>query len=301
MFDLSRELLIVIVLTVVFILLIWILRRLVRRAEKQRLNRLDNIHTFDAVATSSPSKNKRKSVREKALLGIAGRFSIMRRIIMGTGIIIYLGILTLLFFDRIPITLISLLASAAAIIIGIAAKPYIENIISGFVISFSDHFHTGDTVLIDDNYGTIEDISISHTIIKIWDWRRLLIPNSRMLQKDYVNYSHPDQYNWAQVKFYVSYDTDIEKLERIAVDIIKRNKHFAGNEKPRFWIMDMGEHSMECWLVAWVETPMDAWVLKVEVRTELAKVLQKEGISTHFQNLRMESRPASEEKTTPKE
>ncbi|MCF8331146.1 MAG: mechanosensitive ion channel family protein [Bacteroidales bacterium] len=294
--ELSQDTLIFIIVTAVMIALILIVRRLIQRAEKQRLKRLENVDAFEAVETRSPHRNKRKKAREIAFIGIAGRFTIIRRIIISLGIIIYLFIAILLFFDQIPVAIASLLASAAAIIIGIAAKPFIENIISGFVISFSDHFHTGDTVLIDGHYGTIEDISISHTIIKVWDWRRYLIPNSRMLQKDYINYSHPDQYNWAQIIFYVSYDTDIQKLEDMAVGIIKKNKYFAGHEKPRFWIMEMGEQSIECWLVAWAATPSDAWILKVDVRTELIKALQKEGIKTHFQNIQKWDAKAGENK-----
>ncbi|MGM0612118.1 MAG: mechanosensitive ion channel family protein [Bacteroidota bacterium] len=275
--------------TIVLVFVVWVLRRLMSKAEKQRLNRVDDVDDFEAVPTNSPHRNKRRKAKEIALISIGARFTIMRRIIIATGIIAYLFIVVLIFFDRIPVTVASLMASAVAIIIGIAARPYIENVISGFVISFADHFHTGDTVVIDGNYGTIEDISISHTIIKIWDWRRYVIPNSRMLQKDYINYSHPDQYYWAQIKFHVAYDTDLDKVKSLAIDIVKKNPYFGGYEKPRFWIMEMTEASLECWIVAWANSPTEAWNLKTEVRTELIRVFQREGIKTHFQNVSFEN------------
>lgn len=282
--HLSNDLIVFLAVTATAFFLIWVIRRITRRVEKRRLRRLRHVDDFEAVATKSPHRNKRSLAQDNALDSIAGRFTIIRRIMLGAGILIYIFIVILIFFDRIPVTIASLLASAAAIIIGIAARPYIENVISGFVISFSDHFHTGDTVVIDGKYGTIEDISISHTIIKIWDWRRYVIPNSRMLQKDYINYSHPDQYYWAQVKFNLAYDADVDKVQELAVNVVKENSHFAGHEEPKFWIMEMDERSMECWLVAWAASPTDAWNLKVEVRTELIRIFQKEGVKTHFQN-----------------
>ncbi len=282
--DISKDLILFLSATVALFVIVWIIRRIIRRIEKRRLKRLNHVDDFEAVSTKTPHRNKRSKAKGNARESISGRFTIMRRIILGVGILLYIFIVVLIFFDRIPVTVASLLASAAAIIIGIAAKPYIENVISGFVISFSDHFHTGDTVVIDGNYGTIEDISISHTIIKIWDWRRYVIPNSRMLQKDYINYSHPDQYYWAQIKFNLAYDADVEKVEELAVDVVKKNEHFAGHEAPKFWIMEMSENSLECWIVAWAASPTDAWNLKVEVRTELIKIFQKEKIKTHFQN-----------------
>ncbi|MFW6019490.1 MAG: mechanosensitive ion channel family protein [Bacteroidales bacterium] len=292
----SKDFLFLIVATVVMVLLIWVLRRLIRKAEKRRLTRVDDVDDFEAVPTNSPHRNKRRKAKEIALISIGARFTIMRRIIIATGIIIYLFIVVLIFFDRIPVTIASLMASAMAIIIGIAARPYIENVISGFVISFADHFHTGDTIVIDGNYGTIEDISISHTIIKMWDWRRYVIPNSRMLQKDYINYSYPDQYYWAQIKFHVAYDTDLDKLKSMAIDIVKNNPYFGGYEKPKFWIMEMAESSLECWIVAWANSPTEAWNLKTEVRTELIRTFKREGIKTHFQNIDLEKNESIETK-----
>ncbi|MCF8217454.1 MAG: mechanosensitive ion channel family protein [Bacteroidales bacterium] len=289
----SDDFLFLAIATVIMVFVVWVLRRLMSKAEKRRLNRVDDVDDFEAVPTNSPHRNKRRKAKEIALISIGARFTIMRRIIIATGIIAYLFIVVLIFFDRIPVTVASLMASAAAIIIGIAARPYIENVISGFVISFADHFHTGDTVVIDGNYGTIEDISISHTIIKIWDWRRYVIPNSRMLQKDYINYSHPDQYYWAQIKFHVAYGTDLDKVKSLAVEIVKKNPYFGGYEKPRFWIMEMSETSMECWIVAWANSPTEAWNLKTEVRTELIRAFQREGIKTHFQNVSFENNGSS--------
>lgn len=69
------------------------------------------------------------------------------------------------------------------------------------VISFSKHFLTGDTVTLDSQYGTIEDISLTHTTIKLWDWQRYVVPNHRMLSKEVINHSHRQGYLMAWVAY----------------------------------------------------------------------------------------------------
>ncbi|MCP4753246.1 MAG: mechanosensitive ion channel [Proteobacteria bacterium] len=176
---------------------------------------------------------------------------------------------------------ISVVVATSAVLIGIAAKPFVENLLSGMLISFSNPIRIGDTVIIDGIYGTVEDVTITHTIIKEWNWRRYIITNSRMLQKDVVNCSITDNYQWAHVEFWVDYDTDLESVGETAIAAATRSQYYTDYEPPRFWIMEMEKEAVKCWVAAWADSPTDAWQLTHEIRTYLVLKLKESGIRTH--------------------
>jgi len=267
------------------IILLW-LQRYLNKLEDQRIARVERLHQFHPIETDSPVKHPQHDARISAADSLATRFSIIRRVILLSIVIIWIIALVFPFLGQIPTTVISLLAGALAVIVGIAARPFIENMISGIVISLSRQLRTGDTVLLDDRYGTVEDISLTHTVIKLWDWRRYIIPNSQMLTKDFVNYSITDSYIWEHIKFWVSYESDIKAVQEIALRITSESDYFADYEAPRFWTMDMQKEGIQCWVAGWTNSPSDAWMLKTDVRSKLIQEFQKHGIKSHMYRYR---------------
>jgi len=136
-------------------------------------------------------------------------------------------------------------------------------------------------VLGDKEYGTIEDITPTHTVIKLWDWRRYVVPNANMLTKEVLNYSTNDTFLWAKIEFYVSYEADLEWVREKAVEVAKASPYFAGNEDPQMWVMRMDKEAVQCWLAAWAKSPADAWSLRVDMSRGLIRELAAAGVRTH--------------------
>ena len=260
---------------------LWWLRRRLRKTELQRKERLKQVREFEAVGTDSPLNDPHKDAQRKGLHSIGTRFTIMRRVLVPCVSVAILVALSFPFLGRLPSTVISLLVAATTVVIGIAAKPYVENLISGIVITFSRLIRIGDTVLVDDHYGTVEDISTTHTTVKIWDWRRYAIPNASMLNKEFINYCVNDTFRWVPIEFWVDYSADLELVKRIAVHAAAKSSDFADYEPPRFWIMDMTKEGIRCMVAAWADSPPEAWALSGEARTELIREFQTHGITTH--------------------
>ncbi|MFP4363337.1 MAG: mechanosensitive ion channel family protein [Spirochaetia bacterium] len=271
---------------VVGILLLIAIPKIIHNFEQQRLKKLTK-HSKRTQILGSPASRReaRAKTTENLENSIEGRFSIIRKLFTLTFLIIWIFVMAIPFLGSVPITIISVIISAAGIIIGIAARPFLENVIAGIMLSFSQLLKLGDTVMIDNYYGTIEDISISHTIVKVWDWKRYVIPNSLMLQKDFINFSLFDRYVWAQVTFNVSYDTDIESLEEEILKIANQCDNLLDTEPPRFWTMELNKESIECWVVAWTASPADAWFLKTELRNRIIRKLKELRIQTHVTNM----------------
>ncbi|MEC8496226.1 MAG: pyridoxine 5'-phosphate synthase, partial [Planctomycetota bacterium] len=120
------------------------------------------------------------------------------------------------------------------------------------------------------------------SVIRIWDWRRYVIPNSQLLQQDFINYSLTDSYQWAYVEFWVSYEADLSLVEKLASDATAASGAFVDYEPPSFWVMEMGKDGIRCWVAGWTDNASDAWALTHDVRTKLAMALHAHGITCHL-------------------
>ena len=132
-------------------LLLQIIRRSLKSYEQRGTRFIDRLKFFEAVKSKAHIKNAKRQ-KEKALEGYSQRFSIIRRIILIVYLLIWMLIFLTPLFGAISATFISLFAAAVAAVIGIAARPFLENLIAGVVITFSRQFRVGDTVLLDQDY-----------------------------------------------------------------------------------------------------------------------------------------------------
>jgi moderate conductance mechanosensitive channel len=255
---------------------------ILKKQEEVRRKRIEKLKGFTAVSTDSPIHSQRKKAIANAVESVGGRFSIIKKISLVIIFIIWLLFVSFPFLGMIPATIISIVLSAGGVLIGITARPVIENAIAGIIITFSKLFRIGDVVYIDEAFGTIEDITITHSVIKMWDWRRYVIPNSRMMIKDIINYTLFDTFIWAYVEFYVSYEADLAKVETLAIRAAEDHIHEIEFEEPQFWVMGMEKDSILCWLAVWAKTPSDAWVLRSDLRVSLIRMLKAEGIAAHM-------------------
>jgi small-conductance mechanosensitive channel len=205
------------------------------------------------------------------------------------GVVLVMIAATFPFVDQLPQAVISILVGSAAIITGMAAKPFIENFLSGIAITASKMLNIGDTIVMNGNYGTIEDISPTHTVVKLWDWRRFVIPNTQMINQEFVNYSLQDKWLWAHIEFYVSPDSDLRQVKEIAENAARKSPHFHDFEGPSFWVMDAEKDGIKCWLAAWAASPAEAWELKADMRTELILQFQQAGIKSHLNYFQVSS------------
>ena len=262
------------------LVLLWSSRR-INSVEAQRRWRIKNLKRFESARTETPLDAPVREARETALESVEARFSIIRKVSQLVLILAWIVALAFPFLNNVPAAMVSILVAAAGIIVGVASRPFIENLIAGIVMSFAHPIRIGDTVIIDDQYGTVEDLSITYTIIKIWNWRRYVIPNSRMLAKEFVNCSINDSFQWKHVQFWVAYDTDLEMVQQLAVRAAQESRYFADYEPPRFWVMEMEKEGIECWIAAWANTPTDAWQLGHDIRTQLILDFAAHNIRTH--------------------
>ena len=259
------------------------------RNEEHRISRLKRSNYVRPVKTTAPDDpviGGRTRTRTRTFQGsIEVRFSIIRKIAKGILVFIWLIALSLPLLGTVPATFLTLGISAVSVIVGIAARPIIENIIAGTIITFSRTINVGDTIIIDGHYGSIEDINMTHAILKVWDWKRFILPNSVLMQKEITNLSLTEPYLWAHVEFWVAHDADLGVVKELSIETARKALSSEEYEDPRFWILDIKKDAVKCWIAAWASDPADAWRLRSEIRTTLIMRLNEAGIRPHGWNI----------------
>lgn len=167
------------------------------------------------------------------------------------------------FLERISLALFAG-AGFAGIVVGLAAQNTLGNIISGISLAVFRPFRVGDKVNIMNEYGKIVDITLRHTVIKIWDNRRLIIPNSVIGNEAIINWSIEDPtVNW-KIAIGIGYDSDIDIARKIMVDearkhinvmthgeLIRYDPNIRKDEVIQVFVIELGDFAVNMQLNFW--------------------------------------------------
>ena len=168
-------------------------------------------------------------------IGIRSNIKIPNIIPRFTGFIIYMlafmGIIAFVFEQEIS----KLLATGGmfAMIIGLAVKMNIADIISGIAINIESPFRIGDWIKISDSEGVVTDITWRSTKIKTDGHCIISIPNSKATESLIHNYNYPSDMNWLHLTVYTSHDAHPDKISKILMDAVLSSKGVLTEPKPQ--------------------------------------------------------------------
>jgi small-conductance mechanosensitive channel len=109
---------------------------------------------------------------------------------------------------------VSLFASAgvAGLAVGLAARPVLSNLIAGVQLAIAQPIRLGDEVLLEGEFGTVEEIQTTYVVIRLWDWRRMVVPLSYFMEKPFQNWTRQSSSILGSVFWYVDYATPIDEV-----------------------------------------------------------------------------------------
>ena len=169
-------------------------------------------------------------------------------------------------------------AGFLGIVVGLAAQKVLGNILSGININLSHPIRVGDAVLIKGEYGFVTDITLRHTVIRTWDNRRLIIPNSILDDEVIINYTLEDPRKLFGIVLYVPYDTDLEKVAKIIVEEAKKHPNVLPELEPRFQVLEFEKEAIRLRLLFMGRDQGAAFSAAVDLRRSIKKRFDEEGI-----------------------
>jgi small-conductance mechanosensitive channel len=174
-------------------------------------------------------------------------------------------------------------AGVTALVLGFAAKSALANLISGLFLAIYRPFRIGDKVTIEDEYGTVEDITLRHTVVRTWEYKRLVIPNERIDSMTLINYSIVDPLMLCTVELGVSYDTDIDLARRLILEEANKCPHrLEKADEPWVRVISHSDFAIKLRLYVWVPDMDAAWLAKFWLLEHIKKRFDQEGVEIPF-------------------
>ncbi|MEY4508828.1 MAG: hypothetical protein RLZZ450_950 [Pseudomonadota bacterium] len=182
----------------------------------------------------------------------------------------------------------SLLASAgvAGVVLGFAAQKSLGALLAGIQISLSQPIRIGDSVVLNGDYGTIEDIGLTYVTVKLWDERRLIVPTPRFLEQPFENWSRTHVGMLGTVFLRVDFDIPVATVRAEFERLMDLEPMWDGRVK-KLQVTDAGENAVELRMLVSARDAGTLFDLRVSIREKLVTWLQGYEHGAHIPRTRM--------------
>lgn len=194
-----------------------------------------------------------------------------------TVVVIIAASAILLQFDAMKTLGTSMLASAGVlgIVAGIAAQATLGNLFAGLSIAFGDMVRIGDEVVVDGEFGTVDEITVSYLVLRTWDERRVTMPVSYFTSKPFENWSRGGPQMTGTVFLQLDHSAPVAELRKRTEELVRANDFWDG----RNWslvVTDSTPTTIEVRAAVSARTSDDLWTLRCDLREQLLDWLQRE-------------------------
>jgi len=171
----------------------------------------------------------------------------------------------------------SLFASAgvAGIIAGFAARPVLSNLFAGVQLAMTQPIRIDDVVIVEGEWGTIEEITTTYVVVRIWDLRRLVVPLSYFIEKPFQNWTRENAALIGVVYFYLDYRAPVGVIREKLKEFVEQSKFWNG-KAVSVQVTDAKETTMEVRAIMSADDAGQTWNLRCEVREKMIDFLQRE-------------------------
>lgn len=172
---------------------------------------------------------------------------------------------------------VTLMASAgiAGLVVGAAAQPALKNLIAGVQMAFTEPIRLDDVVIVDNEWGRIEQIHLTYVVIKIWDERRLVVPVSKFLENSFQNWTRETSQLLGSVFWYLDPSADIPRLREKLAEVITANPRWD----KRFFnlqVTDMKDDRIEVRALMTAKDAAIAFDFRCDVREAMLAYIRDE-------------------------
>src|SRR5215813_790607 len=173
---------------------------------------------------------------------------------------------------------LSLFASAgvAGIVAGLAARPVLSNLVAGVQLAMTQPIRLYDSVVVEGESGTIEEIGSTFVTVKLWDLRRMVVPLTYFIEKPFQNWTREGSSSLiGSVMLYVDFTAPVAVIREKFIDLLKQSNRWDG-KTVALQVTDCKEGTMELRCLMSARSSGQTFDLRCEIREKLIDFLQKE-------------------------
>ncbi|MFC7053433.1 mechanosensitive ion channel family protein [Hansschlegelia quercus] len=206
----------------------------------------------------------------------ATQISILKRAGVTLAITLTLGA-ALMTFDGVRQYGVSLLASAGAagLILGLAMQPVLANLAAGIQLAITQPIRLEDAIVVEGEWGWVEEITSTYVVVRLWDWRRLVLPLKYFIEHPFQNWTRDGASIIGTVMIYCDHSAPIPAMRAKLEEFVKESALWDG-QVVNLQVSDAKEFTIEVRLLVSSGTSPKAWDLRCEVREKMIAWLNVE-------------------------
>jgi len=216
--------------------------------------------------------NKVDNLKERK---VRTQIQFIRKIIVVTIIFLTIAII-LLSFESMRKIGTGLLTGVGigGIIVGFAAQTSLGNLLAGFQIAFTQPIRIDDVLVVEGEWGRVEEITLTYVVLKIWDERRLILPINYFIQKPFQNWTRTSADILGTVFLYMDHTVPVDAIREEFERLIVKSNLWDKRVKV-VQVTDVKEHTIEIRVLMSSRTSSDAFDLRCYIRENLVTFIQK--------------------------
>lgn len=201
---------------------------------------------------------------------------VIRKVLMVL-IVVFSVASMLMLFEEVRELGSSILASAGVlgVIIGFAAQRTIANLFAGFQIAITQPIRLGDSVRVEGEFGSIEEITLTYVVLKTWDWKRLILPINHFIEKPFQNWTRTTGSIMGTAFVYVDYTAPIEAIRAEFKRIVDASAHWDKNVAVMH-VTELTDRTVQIRLLMSSSSSALSFELRCEVRERLLAFLREQ-------------------------
>ncbi len=196
--------------------------------------------------------------------------------------LMFVGLLVILQLGGVNLSSLAILASVLGVGIGFGLQSIANNFVSGIIISFERPIKPGDFVSLGDLEGTVLRIGGRSTIIRTLDRVSIIVPNSRLLEHEVVNWSHEDDVSRLHVPVGVAYGSDVRRVREALLEAAKSHPEVLADPRAEVRLLGFGDSALNFELLVWSKDPPGHALLKSDLYYHIEANLRRAGIEIPF-------------------
>ncbi len=166
-------------------------------------------------------------------------------------------------------------AGAAGLIVGLAARPLLENLFAGIQLAITQPIRLDDVLVVNGQWGWVEEINSTYIVMRLWDWRRYVLPLSYFLQNPFENWTRTSAGIIGSVYLYLDYTAPIDAIRDKATEIVKESKRWDG-KVVNVQVSDAKTDTIEVRILVTATDSPTVWDLRCEVREKVLAYIASE-------------------------
>jgi len=196
--------------------------------------------------------------------------------------LLFIGLFVLLPIWGLDLSSFAILASALGVGIGFGFQDIAKNFGSGIVLIFERPIQVGDLVEVGNFLGTIERIGARSTLIRTLDQVSIIMPNSRFLEDEVINWSLDNPVSRLHLPVGVSYSSDVEKVRDVLMEAARNHPFILSHPKPHVLFTGFGDSSLNFDLLVWTREPSKQLYIKSDLNFRIDRLFRDHQIEIPF-------------------